>query len=155
VLATVGWSLLVLLILFSPILVIVFLKSRRRRVRRRAPTPLEQITGGWQEFEDSVLDHGLEPPPAATRSEVATTVGGARPAVLAAVADRATFGPATPDETEAELVWRSVAELTASLDAGMTRWERLRSRISLRSLRRRSASGYSVSSLFKSKGSSS
>ncbi len=82
-------------------------------------------------------------------------MGGTRTAVLAAVADRATFGPGEPDEREADLVWRSVTELTAALDSGRTRWQRLLARISLRSLRGQSGSGYSVTSLFKSKGSSS
>jgi hypothetical protein len=155
VLEATGWVLLVIAILLSPFLLILIAKSRRRRLRRRAPSPLGQISGGWQEFEDSVLDHGLEPPRAATRIEVARTVGGTKTAVLAAVADRATFGPGDPDENEASLVWRSVDELTTALDAGRTRWQRLRARISLRSLRGQSGAGYSVSSLFKSKGSSS
>jgi hypothetical protein len=155
VLIGVGWALLVILVLLSPFLLIMLAKSRRRKLRRTASSPLAQINGGWQEFEDSVLDHGIEPPRAATRSEVATTVGGTRTAVLAAVADRATFGPGDPDEKEADLVWRSVTELTAALDSGRTRWQRLQARISLRSLRGQSGSGYSVSSLFKSKGSSS
>ncbi|HEX4401371.1 MAG TPA: transglutaminase domain-containing protein [Galbitalea sp.] len=149
VLEATGWSVLVLAILLSPFIVILIAKSRRRRIRRRAPTPLAQISGGWQEFEDSVLDHGIEPPLAATRSEVAITVGGSRTAVLAAVADRATFGPGDPDQSEAELVWRSVNELTVALDAGRTRWQRLTARISLRSLRSGPGSGVSVSSLFK------
>ena len=155
VLVSTGWVLLVILVLLSPFLLILLAKSRRRRLRRRAVTPLAQITGGWQEFEDSVLDHGLEPPHAATRSEIARTVGGTRTAVLAAVADRATFGPGDPDDGDASLVWRSVEELTTALGSGRTRWQRLRARISLRSLRGSSAAGYSVSSLFKSKGSSS
>jgi transglutaminase-like putative cysteine protease len=150
-----GWSLLVLLILLSPFFLILIAKARRRKLRKSSPTPLGQISGGWQEFEDSVLDHGIEPPRAATRSEVAITVGGTRTAVLAAVTDRATFGPGDPDETEAELVWRSVNELTAALDSGRTRWQRLRARISLRSLRGQSGVGLDVRSLFKSKGSSS
>ena len=149
-----GWVLLGILVLLSPFIAILIVKGRRRRRRRRAATPLAQISGGWQEFEDRVLDHGFEPPIAATRSEVATVVGGTRPAVLAAVADRATFGPEAPEESEAALVWRSVGELTAALDAGKTRWERLKYRVSLRSLRGPSAQGYSVSYLFKPKGSS-
>jgi transglutaminase-like putative cysteine protease len=155
VLEATGWSLAVLLILLSPFFIILIAKSRRRRLRRRAPTPLGQISGGWQEFEDSVLDHGIEPPRAATRSEVATTVGGTRTAVLAAVTDRATFGPGDPNQAEAELVWRSVNELTAALDAGRTRRQRLAARISLRSLRGGSAAGVSVSSLLKRGGGSS
>jgi transglutaminase-like putative cysteine protease len=149
-----GWVLLGILVLLSPFIVILALKGRRRRKRRRAPTPIEQIRGGWQEFEDRVLDHGFETPVAATRSEVASAVGGTRPAVLAAVADRATFGPEVPEEDEANLVWRAVTELTSALDAGKTRWERLKYRVSLRSLRGPGAQGYSVGYLFKPKGSS-
>jgi hypothetical protein len=138
-----AWVVLAILVLLSPFILIVATKARKRRLRRSAPSPLDQISGGWREFEDRVLDHGFIPPAAATRSEVAATVGGPQPAVLAAVADRATFSPGAPEESEVDLVWRSVRELTASLNFGKTRWERLKARISLRSLGR-----YSVGNLF-------
>jgi hypothetical protein len=144
VLTTIGWAVLAIAILLSPFLAIVATKARRRRRRRRAPTPLEQISGGWREFEDRVLDHGFTPPPAATRTEVAATVGGAGPIVLAVVTDRATFAPDAPDGHEADLVWHSVGELTASLGVGKTRWERIKARVSVRSL-----GGFRVSSLVK------
>jgi hypothetical protein len=64
--------------------------------------------------------------------------------VLAAVADRASFAPDEPPASDADSVWRAVDELQAALDAGLTRWQRLRARISLRSL-----GGYSVRNLFK------
>ena len=150
-----GWVLLIAFIVLLPFLVILFVKARRRKRRRNAETPLAQISGGWQEFEDAVVDHGIQTPVAATRSEVAMSVGGTRTAVLAAVTDRATFGPGDPEANEAELVWRSVNELTTALDHGKTRWQRLRARISLRSLRGQSGARYSVRSLFTTKGSSS
>ncbi|MEJ1230200.1 MAG: hypothetical protein WDM88_05635 [Galbitalea sp.] len=150
-----GWVLLGVVVLLLPFLVILVAKARRRRLRRRAETPLAQISGGWLEFKDSVLDHGYLPPASATRSEVATAVGGTRSAVLAAVTDRATFGPGEPAADEVELVWRSVDELRAALDSGRSRWQRLRARISLRSLQAQPGGGYSVSYLFKSRGSSS
>jgi hypothetical protein len=149
-----GWVLLVVVVLLSPFLIVLLAKSRRRRLRRTADSSLARINGGWQEFQDSVLDHGIQPPIAATRSEVAMTVGGTRSAVLAAVTDRATFGPDDPNSEEADLVWRSVGELTAALDADKTRWQRLRARLSLRSLRGSTGGRYSVSNLFKSKGNS-
>jgi Transglutaminase-like superfamily/TgpA N-terminal domain len=155
VLGILGWVLLGVFIVLAPFLAVLLAKSRRRTLRRRAPTALAQISGGWQEFEDSVLDHGIEPPVAATRSEVAMTVGGTRSAVLAAVTDRATFGPDDPQPSEVDLVWRSVNELTSSLNAGKSRWQRLRARISLRSLRGQSGARYSVTYLFKPRGSSS
>jgi hypothetical protein len=144
VLTILGWVVLGVVILLSPFLLIVAAKARRRRRRRAAPTPLARITGGWREFEDRVLDHGFTPPPAATRTEVAATVGGAGPIVLAAVTDRATFAPDTPDGGEADLVWHSVGELTASLGVGKTRWERIKARVSVRSF-----GGFRVSNLVK------
>ena len=64
--------------------------------------------------------------------------------MLASVADRAVFSPSNPDEVEVEQLWRSVRELRASLDAGLTRWQRIKALVSVRSL-----GGYSVKNLFK------
>jgi hypothetical protein len=139
-----GIVLIAAAILLAPFIVVIAAKVRRRRLRRRAPTVLGQISGGWKEFEASVIDHGLSPAPSATRSEIAAIAGGTQSEVLAAVADRATFSPDEPLAADAESVWRALHELEASLDAGLTRWQRLRVRISLRSL-----GGYSVKKLFK------
>lgn len=144
ILTGLGWASLVMVVLLSPFLTIAVAKWRRRRLRRLAPTPLERISGGWEEFEDAVLDHGFTPGPAPTRIEVAQTVGGTQPFVLAAVADRAVFAPGDPDVEQADQLWRSVDELRYSLDLGLTRWERIKAMVSLRSL-----GGYSVTSLFK------
>lgn len=144
VLRVVGWVVLAIAVILSPFLAIIGAKHRRRTLRRRAASPELRIRGGWQEFEDAVLDHGFTPPPSPTRIEVATAVGGMQPLVLASVADRAVFAPSEPDAAEADQVWRSVQELRASLDSGLTRWQRIRVLISLRSL-----GGYSVKKLFK------
>ena len=144
VLAALGWATLVIAILLSPFLTVITAKWRRRRLRRHAPTPIQRIAGGWQEFEDAVLDHGYSPGPAPTRIEVAQTVGGTQPFVLAAVADRAIFSPGDPDDDQADQLWRSVEELRYSLDSELTTWERIKALVSLRSL-----GGYSVKSLFK------
>jgi hypothetical protein len=123
-----------ILVLLAPFLAIVFAKTRRRRLRRRAPTNLERISGGWREFEDTIIDHGYQPPPAATRSEVAALLGGTRAAVLAAVVDRAVFAPAQPDAVEADRVWKVVSDLAVALNANATRWQRLKARVSIASL---------------------
>ncbi len=133
----IGWFSAIALICLAPFLLILAAKAGRRRRRRRAATSLGRIRGGWSEFEDRVIDHGFTPSPAATRSEVAAVVGGPQPIVLAAVADRAVFAPSEPDSEEADRVWRSVRELTVALGADLTRWQRLRARVSLRSLLRR------------------
>jgi transglutaminase-like putative cysteine protease len=136
-----GIVVLVLLILAAPFLLIIAAKLRRRRIRRRSSSALQRIRGGWDEFEDAVVDHGLQPPPSATRSEVAGVVGTLPSRVLAAVTDRAVFAPDEVDPTDAERVWDAVAELRASLDAPLTRWRRLRALVSLRSLDRYSGRG--------------
>src|SRR5690606_8723509 len=109
-------------------------KVRRRSLRRKAASPLARITGGWREFEDAVIDHGYTPPPAATRHEVAATIGGDTSLLVATATDRATFAPGRPTADEAAKLWQAVDELTTSMDAGLTRWQRLRVMISLRSL---------------------
>jgi len=131
-----GWLAVVAGIVAAPFLAVVALKVRRRRRRRRAASAAARITGGWREFEDAVVDHGVDTPPAATRSEVAARVGGARTAVLARVADRAVFGPSAPPEEDADRVWAVVEDLRRSLGEGLTRWQRVKAAVSLRSLRR-------------------
>ena len=144
VLRVAGWVAIAAAILLAPFVVVIAAKIRRRRLRRRAPDLVQRIGGGWREFEDSLIDHGLSPAASATRSEVAAIAGGVQSEVLAAIADRAIFSPDEPTDVEAESVWRAVDQLQASLDADLTRWQRLRARISLRSL-----GGYSVRKLFK------
>jgi transglutaminase-like putative cysteine protease len=144
VLRVVGWVAAALAIVLAPFMLVLAAKVRRRRLRRRAPSAAERISGGWQEFQDAVVDHGMSPPPAATRSEVAATVGGAQPFVLATVADRAVFSPDEPEHGEADAVWKVVEELRVSLDRGLGRWQRIRARISLRSL-----GGYGFTRLLK------
>lgn len=129
-----GWSILVLAILISPFVVIIAAKLRRRQLRRKASSPLQRISGGWREFEDAVVDHGFALPRHATRSELARTVGGDETLRVATVADRAVFSPTDPSADEAASMWKSIDDLTAELDAGKTRWQRLRARVSVRSL---------------------
>lgn len=148
VLIGVGWLLLAGGIAISPFLTIAIAKWRRRRLRRLADSPLQQIAGGWEEFEDAVLDHGFLPGLSPTRLEVAQSVGGTQPYVLAAVADRAVFAPGEPDVEEANQLWAAVDDLRYALDYNLTRWQRLKVLVSLRSL-----GGYSVGSLFRREGS--
>lgn len=143
----IGIGILVLAILLAPFALIVAAKTRRRRLRRTAPDTVQRIGGGWDEFTDAVLDHGYAAPPAATRSELAAVAGGLPARVLAAVADRAMFAPERADPAEADRVWDAVGDLRASLDLGLTRRQRLRALVSLRSL-----GAYSVRSLFRREG---
>lgn len=129
-----GLVLLGIALALSPLLFVIGAKARRRYLRRTASTSLGRIRGGWDEFSDMVVDYGLETPAAATRAEFAASVGTLPSRVLAAVVDRAVFAPDPPSDADAERVWVAVGELRHSLDAGRTRRQRVRSRISLRSL---------------------
>ncbi|HEU0182026.1 MAG TPA: transglutaminase-like domain-containing protein, partial [Agromyces mariniharenae] len=138
-LAVAGFVLLGLAVLVSPFLAIIVAKLRRRRLRRRAPTPVERIEGGWQEFADTAADYGYPIRQNATRAEQAATVGGLGPLVLASVVDRAVYAPDGPADGDDERVWDTVDELQERLGAPRTRRDRLRAAISLNSL-----AGYAV-----------
>lgn len=139
-----GWVILAIAVLLSPFLTIIAAKRRRRTLRRRASRTVDRMSGGWQEFEDAVVDHGYSTPPSATRAEIAAVVGGMKPLVLASIVDRAVFAPHNPGDDEVDQLWRSVQELRASLNVGLTRWQRIKALVSVRSL-----GGYSVKKLFK------
>ena len=134
ILTVVGWSLLGIAVVSAPFLAVVGAKWRRRTLRRTAPTSVDRISGGWREFADAAIDHGYDPPPAATRIEFARTIGGSRASALASVADRAVFSPVAPTPHEADTVWRAVDELRHALAKRQTRWRRFVALISLRSL---------------------
>lgn len=141
VLRVVGWVVLGIAVVVAPFVVVIAAKVRRRRLRRWAESPVERIVGGWRELEDALVDRGGTVEPAATRTETAALVGVGAALQVASVADRAAFAPEPPDELEADAVWRDVDEVTSSLDAGRTRWQRLRARVSLRSLGGASVAG--------------
>jgi transglutaminase-like putative cysteine protease len=134
VLRVVGSVLLAVVIVAAPFLLVVAAKARRRRLRRNAATSIARIRGGWDEFADAVVDHGYNPPAAATRSEVAGVVGTLPARVLAAVVDRSVFAPGEPEPADADRVWSAVADLRVALDVGKTRRARFWSMVSLRSL---------------------
>jgi len=135
-----GIALVGIVAVCSPFAAIVVAKQRRRRVRRRAPTAVERIEGGWLEFADSAADHGYAIVPTATRAEQAATVGGLAPLVLAAVVDRAVYAPGGPGDGDDHRVWETVDELRRRLGASRSARDRLRAAISLNSL-----GGYAVS----------
>jgi hypothetical protein len=132
----IGIALAVVLLIASPFLAVVLAKSRRRRLRRRAPTPVERIEGGWKEFTDTAADYGYPITAGATRAEQAATVGGLGPLVLAAVVDRAVFAPGGPGDGDDDRVWEAVDDLHRSIAAPRSWRERLRAAISLASFGR-------------------
>lgn len=122
--------------------IILLVKWRRRRARLRAPDPAAKVRGAWANTTDSLVDAGLVIAPAWTDRRIAGSAVPLAPRApqemrhLAAMATMVTFGP-TDDS------WRLVDEaittsqaIDEAIRADRTRWQRLRWRLSLRSLRR-------------------
>ncbi|CAN5415364.1 hypothetical protein BH11ACT1_BH11ACT1_21070 [soil metagenome] len=137
-------------VLGGPLVLVVALKARRRRRRRRDADVVARVAGGWDELLDVARDLRTPAPPLATRGESARALAGsfagaavpgtrAASAVvtLAAEADATVFGPGLPSDAQAAAYWRRV-EVTAAAMRGTVPWaRRLRSRVSLASLRHR------------------
>ncbi|MCT9820633.1 transglutaminase-like domain-containing protein [Microbacterium sp. W1N] len=135
-----GIAVLALVIVLGPFLLVLLLKALRRRGRRGAGDVVERMTGGWDEFVDTAVDHGRTPPAHHTRQELAALYGdGAHSgaATLATLADRSVFDVAPPPAAEADRFWEIVDAERTRFAAATTRWGRLRARLSLRSLWRR------------------
>ena len=125
---------------------ILAVKWWRRRRRLRHPDPSHRVRGAWANVTDSLVDAGLSIGPAWTDDRIARGGIPLAPSAphelrrLAAMATAMTFG-ARDD------AWRLVDDaratsrsIDAALRAGRSRWQRIRWRLSLRSLRRRSRS---------------
>lgn len=132
----------ILLVVLPPLLVLAA-KSRRRRRRRTAEAPLDRVTGAWDEVLDAAHDRREVVSRFATRAESARTLEATFPGVrvqpLARSADTAVFGPGAPTSSDAEALWEQAETVVAEIAAHGTRWQRVRGRFSLASLRARAA----------------
>jgi hypothetical protein len=137
---SIGISLL-LLPFVAAAAVITAVKYRRRRRRLRAALPSERIRGAWASATDVLVDAGLDIRRSATDGQI---VGDGEPLVadahrdlrrLAALAGAATFGSPEHPVLLADDAAKCLGAVDASMAAARTRWQRLRWRLSLRSLR--------------------
>ncbi|MGX9348337.1 transglutaminase family protein [Microbacterium sp. KNMS] len=145
-----GAGVSVLLLLLAPFVVIGAVKAARRRRRRAAERAADRISGGWDELRDRAVDYRAYPLDGAsaggTRSEEAAvlvaTLEDARVTDLAARADAGVFGPGEPAPEFVAAFWSEVDALVDGMGEKATFWSRLRARLSLRSLRRRTGSSW-------------
>jgi hypothetical protein len=133
ILSGVAWTLLWLGILASPVLVILFLKRRRRQQRHKAPSHQEQVIGAWDELRDVLVDNKRTAAASRTRPEIAQETGIAAASVLAVLADTAQYSNDDITEHDASQAWSDVEQVSRELSAQQTRWERFTALISLRS----------------------
>ena len=127
------------------IAIILGLKWRRRR-RLLSGTPPNRIRGAWTVATDRLVDAGVTINRADTNDEIARGSIGQVPTAhrelqrLATLASATTFGaPARPDLL-AEDASSCLGQVETSMAESRTGWERLRWRLSLRSLRSKTAS---------------
>ncbi len=134
-----GIVLLALIVVLAPPIALMLIKAVRRRARRRARPAASRIAGGWEEYVDAAVDHGATGARALTRTELAVAHdpdGRTGAGTLAALADRAVFGAHVATSEEADAFWALVDAERSAWDARTGRWDRIRARLSLRSLRR-------------------
>lgn len=126
-------------ILFA--LVILAIKRRRRKRRLGAADPRDRIRGAWATATDAFVDAGLGISRSTTDAEIA---GAASPLVaesrrevrrLASLSSAATFGSPEQAELLADDARSCLGTIESSMSGSRTRPQRLRWRLSLRSLR--------------------
>ena len=120
---------------------IVVVKQARRRRRATADEPAAQVRGAWANATDALVDAGLTIEPSWTDDRIAAMgaplVGPAPHELrrLATLSTWATFGP-TPEAAIAADATETERRLRVAMASQLTRWQRLRWQLSLRSLRR-------------------
>ena len=129
-----------------PILVgvggILGMKWSRRRRRLRANDPGRRITGAWANTTDSLVDAGLTIGPSWTNDRIADEATVVAPSAphemrrLASTATAITFGDERDDVHRADDAIATSRTVDLAIRADRTRWERLKWRLSLRSLRK-------------------
>jgi hypothetical protein len=142
--AILAWSILLPLLVFAAALGgLTGLRKRRRTRRRRAATTSTQIAGAWAELIDVARDYGHPVPGGRTRREQAAVLDRAAAVPLATRADAAIFAPGDPSTSQADDYWKSVEQFAGTLRSRLSRRERWRATLSVRSFRlaRTDASG--------------
>lgn len=135
VLRITGLSLAALAFLALPLLFLPFAKKRRSRARRSEPHAELRALGAWQELVDAAIDAGLQVPSGASRAEIAELIGTDAARWAAETATRAVFSAQGVNEQEAEWMWAAVDVERKARAATQNRWQRIRSRYTLKSYR--------------------
>ena len=124
-----GFSSLSLFLLVLPLLVIVFAKGSRRRLRRSMRVPEVSIVSAWDELVDSYVDYGVPLPRAASRLDFARRTRRPAAIALAAIVDRAVFAEHPPGRDASSASWELLDQERVDLAASSTVGERLKARL--------------------------
>lgn len=128
-----GWLALWALFLTSPLLIIEFVKRRRRATREHAIGSRDRALGAWDALRDLLADHGQRVSGADTRREIAEASGLPAARALASLADAAQYSNDAVEARAAEQAWKDVRAAEVELDTDLRFEKRLIARFSLRS----------------------
>jgi hypothetical protein len=131
---------LLVLALFLAMFLVVVAKNRRSRRRERSGPPARRVVAGWDELIDRMSDLGEPVLVNGTRLETAALADpAARGAVLmlARQADEAAFSNGYIDESQAKQSWHWLRQADAALRHRRTAWQRLKAKLTRRSLKQR------------------
>ena len=123
---TVGLFSLAALLLVLPLLVLVFAKSSRRRLRRSMGVPEVSIVGAWDELVDTYVDHGMVLPRASSRLDFARATQRPAAVQLATLVDRAVFAEHPPGRDISTASWQLLDAERAELAMGVPLTQRLK-----------------------------
>jgi transglutaminase-like putative cysteine protease len=121
---------------------IIGIKRRRRRRRLSAADPVVRVRGVWANATDSLVDAGMTIAPSWTDDTIATAAVPLAPMapqeiqLLAAMSTQVTFGSTGDAAALADEAVLAAGAVDRAIRDDRTRWQRLRWRLSLRSLRR-------------------
>ncbi|MGW6174968.1 transglutaminase family protein [Arthrobacter sp. NPDC055138] len=138
--AAAGLAAVPLAVLLAPLLLIAWLKLRRRKRRASEGLPSERVGGGWREVISLATDMGARAAANATRREHASALAEQFPTtaagttLLARRADAAIFGAAEPTEVQVQQYWDRVDQSLAEMKGSLGFWQRQRAKYSPRSL---------------------
>lgn len=132
----IAFSVLGVMLLMLPFVAILALKALRRSRRKNSPDPRDRVIGGWDEFVDGAVDHGLPRPGTQTRSELAAVYVGHDPGAtyLATGADFAAFSSDAVSDADAMHYWRVLGSVAKTVNSSEGAHGKLRARLSLKSL---------------------
>jgi hypothetical protein len=139
-LTAIGVALIPVAVLALPLLLIAWLKARRRKARFSDGHPAQRVGGGWNEVLSLATDLGAGGDNRATRREPAGVLGEAFPAsqatttLLAHRADAAIFGAGQPSEDQVREYWQIVDGSLQEMTGTVGFWRRQQARFSPRSL---------------------
>ena len=134
------WPPFPLAVLLAPLLLIAWLKLRRRKRRASEGLPSQRVGGGWREVISLATDMGARAPGNATRREHASALAEQFPTtaagttLLARRADAAIFGAAEPTEVQVQQYWDQVDQSLADMRGSLGFWQRQRAKYTPRSL---------------------